>query len=51
LIVRFDADKWDEYALNFTEGNSGTFIRREFDDGLLEDTDTGSFSGSPTPTP
>ena len=49
LIVQFKADKWDEYALNFTEGNSGTFIRREFDDGLLKDTDTGSFSGSATP--
>ncbi|MBN9692427.1 MAG: hypothetical protein J0M24_19435 [Verrucomicrobia bacterium] len=49
LIVRFDTDKWDEYALNFTEGNSGTFIRREFDDDLLKDTDTGTFSGSRTP--
>lgn len=49
LIVRFKADKWDEYTLNFTEGNSGTFRRREFDDGLLKDTDSGSFSGSKTP--
>jgi hypothetical protein len=49
LVVRFKADKWDEYTLKFSEGNSGTFLRREFDDGLLKDTDSGSFSGSTTP--
>jgi len=49
LIVRFKADKWDEYDLTFTAGmNTGTFARREFDNNTLKDTDTGTFIGSTT---
>ena len=31
LVVRFKADKWDEYDLTFTDGGHGSFVRREFD--------------------
>ncbi len=45
LVIRFKADKWDEYDLTFVGGNRGTFVRREFDDGALEETDNGTFTG------
>ncbi len=51
VVLRFKADRWDEYDLTFTEGNSGTFVRREFKKGVLDDTDTGSFSGAATVKP
>ena len=44
LVVNFDANKSEEYALTFTAGAQGTFIRREFRDGVLKDTDMGAFS-------
>lgn len=44
LVIRFKEDKWDEYLLTYTGAGSGTFVRREFDDGSLDDTDTGTFS-------
>lgn len=44
LIVTFKPDRWDEYALVFTSPAQGTFVRREFKDGALDDTDTGAFS-------
>jgi len=52
IIITFDADKWDVYAFNYA---NGTFVRQEFKDSTLEDTDSGTFSqlGDPTmpPTP
>jgi len=47
LIVRFKADKWDEYDLTFTSSTGGTFVRREFDRNALKDTDSGPFTISP----
>ena len=44
LVVRFDTDKWDEYDLTYTGANAGTFVRREFRNSVLNDTDTGSFT-------
>ena len=47
LVLRFKADKWDEYALVFTpNSNSGTFVRREFDKNALKDSDSGTFTGA-----
>jgi hypothetical protein len=49
LIVRFKVDKWDDYSLTFVNGtNTGTFVRREYDRNALKDTDTGTFTGTPT---
>jgi hypothetical protein len=44
LIVTFKADKWDEYDLTFTGDGQGRFERREFREGVLDDTDTGTFA-------
>ncbi|MBN8247060.1 MAG: hypothetical protein J0L84_06405, partial [Verrucomicrobia bacterium] len=46
LILRRGNDRRDEYELNFLEGNAGSFLRREFRDGLLKDTDSGLFAGA-----
>jgi hypothetical protein len=43
LRVQFKADRWDEYDLTFTDGAHGTFVRREFQDGVLKDTDRATF--------
>jgi hypothetical protein len=43
LVVQFKVDKWDEYDLTFTNGAHGTFVRRQFQDGVLKDTDNASF--------
>ena len=48
LIVRFKADKWDEYELTFTGGAGGTFVRREYDKNKLKDTDAAAFNIAPT---
>ena len=40
LIATFDTDKWDEYTLDFS---NGAFVRREFKDGAVDDTDSGTF--------
>jgi hypothetical protein len=44
LLVQFKADKWDEYELTFSNGAQGSFIRKEYKDGELDDTDMGMFS-------
>jgi hypothetical protein len=41
VIITFDAEKWDVYSLDFS---IGTFIRQEFKDSILDDTDSGTFS-------
>lgn len=41
LVVTLDEEKTDRYSLNF---ENGTFIRQEFKEGRLDDTDTGTFS-------
>lgn len=51
LVVTFKADRWDEYDLTFVQGQTGTFVRREFKEGVLNDTDTGRFSGASTVVP
>lgn len=43
LVVRFKPDRWDEYDLTFVGTNGGTFVRREYDDNQLKDTDSGTF--------
>jgi hypothetical protein len=43
-LVQFKADKWDEYELTFSNGAQGSFIRKEYKDGELDDTDMGMFS-------
>ena len=43
LVVRFKPDRWDEYDLTFVGANGGTFVRREYDDNELKDTDSGTF--------
>jgi hypothetical protein len=44
LVVSLPNNRRDEYALTFTQGAQGTFVRREFRGDLLTDTDTGAFS-------
>lgn len=46
LKVQFKADRWDEYDLSFTGDAGGTFVRREFKRGLLNDTDAGTFAAA-----
>jgi len=43
LVVRFKPDRWDEYDLTYVGANGGRFVRREYDDGELKDTDSGTF--------
>ena len=40
LVLQLKSDKWDEYDLDFV---SSTFVRREFKDNALDDTDLGTF--------
>jgi len=52
--VTFDAidGDFDEWDLAWTSNGTGTFVRREYKDHALDDTDTGSFqenSGEPSP--
>lgn len=49
LIVNLPNNRRDEYDLTFTSGAQGTFVRREFRDGVLDDTDRGTFSPSSMP--
>lgn len=44
LRVQFKADKWDEYDLTYGGATSGTFVRRQYDQDELKDTDTGTFT-------
>ncbi len=48
VVVQFKADKWDEYALSFIGENGGSFVRKEFRNGVLNDTDAASFTRTPT---
>ncbi|HAB15851.1 MAG TPA: hypothetical protein DCE44_05310, partial [Verrucomicrobiales bacterium] len=48
LVVIFKPGKFDEYDLTFVSGAQGEFVRREFKNGLLKDTDRGSFSAQGT---
>lgn len=44
IVATFKPGKYDEYSLTYTSPSKGTFVRREFKDGVLSDTDTGAFS-------
>ncbi|MDB6030770.1 MAG: hypothetical protein JWM16_1108, partial [Verrucomicrobiales bacterium] len=44
VVVRVKVDRWDEYDWTFTADGAGTFVRREFRNSVLNDTDTGTFS-------
>jgi len=41
VVITFDAEKRDEYSVDFS---NGTFVRQEFKEGLLDDTDSGTFT-------
>jgi hypothetical protein len=43
LVVTLEDDKWDSYFLDFA---NGTFVRQEFKEGALDDTDSGTFTQS-----
>jgi hypothetical protein len=49
LVVNLPNNRRDEYDLTFTTGAQGKFVRREFRNGVLDDTDRGTFSPSSTP--
>jgi hypothetical protein len=51
LTVNFKADRWDEYTLTFASANQGSFVRREFKKGQLDDIDSGAFSSTSLPAP
>jgi hypothetical protein len=44
IVVTFKSGKWDEYDLTFSSAAQGLFVRREYQDGVLKDTDRGGFS-------
>jgi len=48
LIITFDIEKQDVYSLNFA---TGAFVRQEYKNGLLDDTDSGVFGDEPDSTP
>ena len=48
LVVRFKADRWDEYDLTFNGGVQGTYVRRQFKNGKFNRTNSGSFTVAPT---
>ena len=47
IVVTFKPGKWDEYVVNFTGANGGSFVRKEFRNNLLNDTDSASFVRTP----
>lgn len=52
LVATRDVGRYDEWDLTWTGAGQGTFVRREYRDDTLEDTDTGGFvesSGSSAP--
>ncbi len=52
IVVTRDVDRYDEWTITWTGPGTGTFVREEFRDSNLEDTDTGGFvesSGSSIP--
>lgn len=48
LRVLRGKDRRDEYDLVFLDGNTGSFVRREYRSGVLKDTDSGLFTGAAT---
>lgn len=44
LVLTFKPGKRDEYDLTFNSDGSGSFVRREVRDGVVTDTDTGTFA-------
>jgi len=44
VVVTYKVGKWDEYDLSYSSASKGNFVRREYKDGVLDDTDTGVFS-------
>ena len=54
LHLQYKVDKWDDYTLNYA---TGTFVRQEYDQNVLQHTRVGSFSiagsnpGGPGVTP
>ena len=48
LVVRFKADRWDEYDLVYTVEGRGTLVLRQYKSNILERTRTGSFGTTST---
>ena len=46
LVVQFKADRWDEYALSFSSGGQGSYVRRRFRNNALIKTSSGTFTVS-----
>lgn len=44
LVVTFKAGKYDQYDITFKNGAQGSFVRKEYDNNLLKDTDRGALS-------
>jgi hypothetical protein len=51
VVVTFKADRWDEYELTFVDGGHGEYVRREYRNNRLKDTDRGPFSAVKTGVP
>lgn len=47
LVVRFKADKWDDYVLTFTTGRNGSAVRKVYRKGALDKTVGGGFTVAP----
>lgn len=48
LHVQFKPDKWDDYELTFTDGAHGSFVRQQYANSELKDTDADTFYVVPT---
>ncbi len=46
VVLQLKTDKWDEFIFTFSPTGGGTFTLKEYDDSLLKDTDSGSFTDS-----
>ena len=44
LVLTLPDNRRDEYDLTFTKDAQGTYVRREYRNGVLDDTDSGAFS-------
>lgn len=52
VVVTYDVDEYDRWSLTWDGPGTGTFVVEEYDDGILDDTDTGRFvesSGTASP--
>ncbi|MDB6059830.1 MAG: hypothetical protein JWO95_3674, partial [Verrucomicrobiales bacterium] len=47
MVVTFKADKRDVYDITFTADTLGSFVRNEFRNSVLNDTDAGTFTRTP----